>query len=133
MLYNGPMRHSEQANAMRETLQYLVTSDIPGEHKRVLIGAVTQALRLQETEDRRVETMQGPGADWQLHETKMLEEFLQGKVARGWQHADEVLMRLARQLHRTPADVRLKAIELGFGIGVDYRIAKQNAVATEEE
>ncbi len=126
------MAYTEQADAMRETLQYLVTSDIPGEHKRVLIGAVTQALRQQETDDRRTETLQSPGVEWQAHEIKMLEEFLQGKVARGWQHADEVLMRLARQLHRAPTDVRLKATELGFGIGVDYRIAKQHTIATEE-
>jgi hypothetical protein len=123
------MGHSVQVDALRETLQYLVSSDIPGEHKRVLIGAVTDSLRQQEKEDRRIETTQHDVADWQPDEIKALQDFLQGKVAHGWQHADELLMRVSRQLHRGIEDVRRKATELGFASAIDYRVARQQTLS----
>ena len=85
---------------------------------------LTQALRDQEGARIRRLTMERADGPWQQHETAQLESFLQGKVAKSWQHADELVMRVATQLNRHPADVKAKATELGFGVGVDYRLAK---------
>lgn len=118
------MLDNPEAAALRETLQFLVASDMPAQHKRVLMELVTQALRSGEAEVRRMDAVQKLGEQWLPQETQAVANFLQGKVARSWQHADEVLMRLAGELHREPGEVRKKATELGFGIGVDYRLAK---------
>src|SRR6185369_5317508 len=118
------MLDSPEGAALRETLQFLVVSDMPAQHKRILMELVTQALRSGDAEARRIEAVQSIGEQWQPHETQAVEAFLQGKVARSWQHADEVLMRLSGELHRQPGEVRRKATELGFGMGVDYRLAK---------
>jgi hypothetical protein len=114
---------------MRELLQYLLTSDTPAQHKRILIELVVQAMRDDETAVRRDSSQQDTVADWQPHEAKAIELFLQGRIARNWQHADEILMRLAAQLHRKPAQVRSKATELGFGAGVDYRLSLEHVAA----
>lgn len=123
------MLDNPEAAALRETLQFLVTSDMSAQHKRILMELVTQALRSGEAEVRRVDAEQKLGEQWQPHETQAVATFLQGKVATSWQHADELLMRLAGELHREPEEVRRKATELGFGIGVDYRLAKAHAAA----
>lgn len=125
------MLDNPEAAALRETLQFLVASDMPAQHKRILMELVTQALRSGEAEVRRIDAVQKRGEQWQPHETQVVESFLQGKVARSWQHADEVLMRLAGELHREPGEVRRKATELGFGIGVDYRLAKARAMPAD--
>jgi hypothetical protein len=117
--------HEQHSSAALEsTLQFLFASDIPSQHKRVLIEVMTQALRDQEGARIRRLTMERADGPWQQHETAQLESFLQGKIAKGWQHADELVMRVATQLNRHPADVKAKATELGFGVGVDYRLAK---------
>jgi len=122
------MVSSHEPEALRATLQFLIASDIPSEHKTVLMEALTQALR-SHIPRQSVETAAGP---WQLHETTLLQSFLAGKSANSWQHADEMLMRLASDLHRQPGDVRAKATELGLGVGVDYRLARASARAREE-
>lgn len=111
-------------------MQFLIASDIPSEHKAVMIDALTEALR---TSLQPPVVVAGTGTGpWQAHETAQLEAFLEGKLANSWQHADELLMRVAAQLHRDPGDVRAKATELGFGVGVDYRLAKAWAAAHAE-
>lgn len=127
------MPHAFEPDAMRDTLQYLIASDIPAEHKRILIEALAQALRNGENEGRRLEAIQNAGSIWQPQETEAIAEFLRDKIARNWQHADELLMQLSGQLHRHPDDVRAKATELGFGIGVDYKLAKARVMPADEE
>jgi hypothetical protein len=122
------MVSSHEPEALRATLQFLIASDIPSEHKTVLMEALTQALR-NHIPRQSVEPAAGP---WQLHETTLLQAFLAGKSANSWQHADEMLMRLASDLHRQPGDVRAKATELGLGVGVDYRLARASARSREE-
>jgi len=119
------MASSHDPSAIRSTLQYLIASDIPSEHKAVLMQALTAALRSQVQRESPVAAA-GP---WQMHETDQLQTFLEGKSANSWQHADELLMRVAAQLHRTPVDVRAKALELGLGVGVDYRLSKASSLA----
>jgi hypothetical protein len=114
--------------AIRDTLQFVVASDIPAQHKRILLDAITQALRAAEAVEHRVGTQQKISENWDTDEAQAVETFLRGKVAISWQHADEVLMRLAGELHRTPADVRTKATELGLGAAVDYALAKAGRV-----
>jgi hypothetical protein len=63
--------------------------------------------------------------EWHDHEIVQLKSFLQDRTARSWQNADENVMHVAAQLHRAAQSVRSKAMELGFGIAVDYRLAKQ--------
>lgn len=118
------MRDShEKTNLLRETLQFVVGSDMPSQHKKVIIEALVQALRtVDETEQRPVAA--NDSEQWQPHESQLVGDFLQGKVAANWQHADELLISLANQLHRSPNDVKQKATDLGFGVGVDYRQAR---------
>lgn len=125
------MLDTQKVAAMRETLQFLVASDIPAQHKKILIDAVMQALRSEEAAGR-LGAMQNVSEPWQPHETQIVEDFLQGKVASSWQNADELLMRLAGELHRRPDDVRRKATELGVGVGVDYRQAKARVVPKDD-
>jgi hypothetical protein len=117
---NGSMRDLRAPETIRATLQFLIASNIPSEHKAVLMEALTDALRNSLLEN----VTEGGTGPWQAHETDQLQTFLEGKLANSWQHADELLTRVAAQLHRNPVDVRAKATELGFGVGVDYRLAK---------
>ena len=105
---------------------------MPSEHKAVLIEVLTQRLRDQEAAYLRGQAAEQAGEEWQPHEVTQLQTFLQGKIAKGWQHADESLMFLAAQLHRDPRSVRTKAMELGLGAGVDFRVAKVVKRAQEE-
>jgi hypothetical protein len=109
---------------LRAALQFLMTSEIPSEHKRVLIETVTQALREHEAATTRDQVAAQASTQWQPHETAQLREHLNGRVANSWQQADEVAMDLAAQLHRHRDDIRAKAVELGFGAAVDFRLAK---------
>ena len=113
-------------------LNVLAASALPSEHKAVLIEAVTQVLRDQEVA-RTKASLENPsvGEPWQENGTEQLQSFLQGKVARSWQHADELVMRLAAVLHRDPREVRTKAMESGFGAVVDYNQAKELARAVQ--
>ncbi len=118
------MASRQESGVVREALQYVLSSEIPARHKAVLIQTLTQAMRDQETAFLSQQAAEQVGPSWQADETHQLQSVLQGKVARSWQHADELLMRLAAQLHRDPRAVRAKATELGFGAGVDYALAK---------
>lgn len=109
---------------LRATLQFLMTSDIPSEHKSVLIEMLTQVLREHDTTAIRGRVAAQVGGEWQADETAQLHEYLQGRVANSWQQADEVAMHLSAQLHRHPLEIRAKAVELGFGVAVDFRLAK---------
>lgn len=124
MVYKGCMSPPKPTDAMRGALHFLMHSDIPAQHKRVLIEVVAQAMRDADTAARE-SALEPPDAEWQPHEATALQAFLEGKNARSWQHADETLMRLATELHRRPHSVRLKATELGLGAGVDYGLAQQ--------
>ncbi len=84
---------------------------MPAEHKATLIEVLTQTLR---------------------DEVLQLKAFLHGRAARSWQHADECVMHLAAQLHRDPASIRDKATELGLGVAVDYRFARQFNLGRED-
>jgi hypothetical protein len=112
------------ASALHSTLRYLLESDIPSQHRRILIEVVTQVLREQETARIRQLAIERVDVPWHEHEIAVLQSFLHGRIAKGWQHADELVMHLARQLNRPASDVRMKATELGFGAAVDYRVAK---------
>jgi hypothetical protein len=118
----------ETSETIRETLQFLVASDIPSKHKRVLIDALVQALR--SAEDQVLAKVNRPPApEWQADEEQIMSDYLQGKKAKSWQHADEHVMHLATRLHRSPAEVREKAAAMGAGLAVDYRLAKAHAAA----
>lgn len=119
---------------LHDTLQYVLTSDIPAQHKSVLIAALTQAMREQVNADERKESSDRKMSEpWQEAEVAQLQAFLDSKVARSWQHADELAMHLATHLHRSVDDVRAKAMELGYGMSVDYRRAHSAALAKLEE
>lgn len=120
---NDRMQPAGNIEAMRETLNFVIISAIPAQHKRILIDAVVEAMRKQESE-RHLAATRCDYEPWLPHEIESAKVFLTGRVARSWQHADEIVMRLADQLHRNAADVRTKSIELGFGVSVDFRQAK---------
>ena len=124
--------HDAQSR-LRAALQFLMQSEIPSEHKVVLVDAVVQALREHDAAITRSELAAAQAsAEWQPHETEQLREYLSGKVASGWQHADEVAVHLATQLHRQRDDIRAKAVELGFGVAIDYRLARAQAQSQRE-
>ena len=107
---------------LRGALALLPDMNIPAQYKRVIIEAVETAVRVAEAGDAPV--LQPGAGEWQPHEVQLVEEFLKGKIAANWQHADERLMHLAGVLHRSREDIKNKASELGLGVGVDYRQAK---------
>ena len=110
--------------ALRETLQFVISGDMPAQHKRVLLDAVTQALRAAEHAGDLDRAQQEQSEEWRPQEAQLVEAALRGKVAKSWQHADEALMQVAGQLRRAPDDVRRKATELGCGAAVDYALAR---------
>jgi hypothetical protein len=116
---------------MRAALQFVLSTEIPSEHKAVLIEVLTDAMRQHDARIVQRDAALDSVEPWQVAETAQVESFLRGKIARSWQHADELLMNLAAQLHRNPNYVRSKATELGFGEGVDYRLAKIRAGQVE--
>lgn len=127
------MPSSQTAEKLRAALRFLMTSDMASEHKGVLIDVVTQALRDLETSDIQERAAEQANEQWQPSETEQLRNLLQGKVATSWQHADELTMRVAAQLHRPLQQIRAKATELGFAEAVDYRVAKRRALTNPEE
>lgn len=118
------MRDTRRSAALQAALQFVITSDLPSEHKAILIDVLTQTLRDDETAELKRNLVAQAGAEWQEHEIAHVKSFLQGRLARSWQHADEGVMQLAAQLHRHPQSVRDKATQLGFGAAVDYRFAR---------
>jgi hypothetical protein len=118
----------EKIAVLRETLEYLPQGNIPAEYKRVLIETMEAAL--ESALQKAQAGMNRPAAkadsyEWRPEEVLIVETFLKGKVAANWQHADEQLMHLAGLLHRPIEEIKNKASELGLGVGVDYRQAKQ--------
>ena len=109
---------------MHAALQFVLDSEIPSQHKAVLIYTLTKALRDQEADRSREQASGEAGEHWQEAELAELRTYLQSKIARSWQHADESTMHLAARLHRQPHVIRAKATELGLGVAVDFRLAK---------
>lgn len=116
----------ESSDALRDTLQFVASSSIESKHKRVLMDVLLRALRNIE-EEKRAEAIRSMVPEWQPNEEQAVSEYLRDKIAKSWQHADELTMHLATQLHRAPTDVREKAIAMGAGAAVDYRLAKARA------
>jgi hypothetical protein len=94
-------------------------------HEETLIEVLTHTMHNDGTPDLRRREFVQAGAKWQEHEITHLRLFLQHRLARSWQHADECLMQVAAQLQRDPRSVRDKATQLGLGASVDYRRAKE--------
>lgn len=120
------------SDSLREALQFLIRSDMPAEPKRMLIEVVMESLVAKEAAITVRDATRKTYAEWQQAEIDIAAAFLRGKVAKSWQNADEMVMHLVRELHREPADVRVKAIELGFGIGVDFRLAKLDSAKLKD-
>lgn len=111
-------------DALREALQFLIRSDMPADPKRMLIEVVMESLAHREAAVAVRDTGKKTHAVWQPTEIDLATALLQGRVAKSWQDADEVVTRLVRELHRDAEEVRAKAVELGFAVAVDYRLAK---------
>jgi hypothetical protein len=126
------MQDSRRLAALHAALRFVITNDTGAEHKPILIDLLTQALRDDETAELRRNEVAKAGDEWQEHEVAQLTAFLQGRLARSWQHADESVMQLAAQLHRNPGAVRDKATKLGLGAAVDFRFAKALKQASGE-
>jgi hypothetical protein len=127
------VRDIRRSAALQAALQFVsTTSDIPSDHKVILIEVLTQAMRDDETAELSRRAVAQAGAEWQEHEITHLKSFLHGRLAKSWQHADEGVMHLAAQLHRDPRSVRDKATQLGLGAAVDYRFAKAMRQASGE-
>lgn len=118
------MQESRRSAALHAALRFVIASDGGAEHKPILIDVLTQALRDDETAELRRQAVAQASGEWQEHEIVQLTTYLQDRLARSWQHADESVMHLAAQLHRNPQSVRDKAKQLGLGGSVDYRFAK---------
>jgi hypothetical protein len=111
--------------ALTSALQFTKSSDMPSEHKAVLIDLLTTALRDRDMQDiQNAALAKSVVAPWRDTDTAALQTFLTGKVASSWQNADEFLVQLASLLGRDLQSVRAKATELGFGAGVDFRLAR---------
>jgi hypothetical protein len=118
------VRDVDRSAALRAALQFVIASDMPSAHKATLIEVLTQTMRDDETAELKRREIAQAGHEWQEHEITHLKVFLQHRLAKSWQHADECLMQIAAQLHRDPRTVREKATQLGLGASVDYRFAK---------
>ena len=126
------MRHSQRPAALHAALRFVITSEMPAEHKATLIEVLTQTLRNDEAAELHREAAAQAQGEWREDEVIQLQAFLHGRTARSWQHADECVMHLAAQLHRDPASIRDKATKLGLGVAVDYRFARQFNLGREE-
>lgn len=125
MSQGEPMKNSQRPAALHAALRFVITTDFPAEHKATLIEVLTNTLRSDEAAELHREAAAQAQGEWREDEIIQLRAFLHGRTARSWQHADECVMHLAAQLHRDPASVRNKATELGMGVAVDYRFARQ--------
>ena len=126
------MQDSLRPTALHAALRFVITSEIPAEHKAVLIEVLTQTLRDDATAELRRQTAEKMHREWQEPEIVQLKSFLQDRTANSWQHADEGVMQLAAQLRRDPRAIREKAVELGFSASVDYRFAKMRKMREQE-
>src|SRR5690606_22876231 len=119
------MQDAREPAALRAALQYVLSNDIPSEHKAVLIEALTGSLGAEDSARAAGEVAEQRSPEWTPAEVQNLQSRLAGKVAKSWQDADEQLMQLAGELRRSTDDVRNKALEMGAGVGIDYRLAKE--------
>lgn len=117
------MRSEHPLTALREALHCLMRSDLPSRHKAVLIDAVVHTLSDRESAERAADS-QPKSQVWQERDNEELRAVLEGRTARSWQEADELLTRSARKLGRPPDEVRRQAALLGLGAAVDYRQAR---------
>jgi hypothetical protein len=117
------MNAAEELAAKRAALQFVHSSDIPPQHKGILLRVLTQSLR----EDHFAVANPTQQRPWLEAELLTFERTMRNKSASSWQHADELVMYVCGQLHRSPEEVRAKAIELGFAAAVDYRFVKAHA------
>jgi hypothetical protein len=127
------MRGSQPPAVLNATLQFVLAADIPAQHRAVLVEMLTRALREEEAGSSMGHGELPPGWEWQPHEIMLMQTSLDGKVAKSWQHADELVMLLAAQLRRDLRSVRAKATELGLSAAVDYRVAKALAQDADEQ
>jgi hypothetical protein len=126
------LHDSQRPDALSAALRFVIATDMPSQYKATLIEVLTQAMRDERaTELHRQAVAQAQG-EWHEHEILQLKSFLQDRTPRSWQHADEYVMHLASQLHRTPQSIRSKAAELGLGPAVDYRLAKASEQSGDE-
>lgn len=128
------MKHPHGTAPLHAALRFVITNEMPAEHKATLIQVLTQAIRDEEAAElnRQAVAVAQAQAEWQEHEIVQLKASLQGQTARSWQDADQCVMHLAAQLHRDPASVRHKATELGLGTAVDYQFVKRFKLARDE-
>jgi hypothetical protein len=122
----------DRAEALHAALRFVIASDILAQHKATLIEVLTQTLRDDAAAELRREAADRTQGEWQEHEIVQLKSFLQERIARSWQQADECVMQLAAQLRRDPRLIRQKAVELGLSAAVDYRFAKALEQAPDE-
>ena len=120
------MQSQHPLTALREALQCLMRSDLPSRHKAVLIDAVVHTLIDRESAESAAKA-EPKSRVWQERENEELRAVLEGRTARSWQEADELLTRSARKLGRPPDEVRQQAALLGLGAAVDYRQARATA------
>jgi hypothetical protein len=114
------MHNSDNEGAMQATLRFLLASDMPAEHKRLLIELVTDALRRRDAKEAHEHALQRDMKPWDEDEVAQIAAYLDGKTARSWQHADEMVVALASLLHRDARDVREKAADIGFHAAVAF-------------
>jgi hypothetical protein len=96
-----PVQDSRRSVALQAALQFVsTTSDIPSDHKVILIDVLAQALREDNSAELSRRAVAQAGAEWQEHEITHLKSFMGGRLAKSWQHADEGVMQLAAQLRR---------------------------------
>ena len=121
----GAVSDLHRPGALSAALQFVIASNMLSEHKATLIEVLTQAMRDEDAAALRRQAVARAEGEWHDHEIVQLKSFLHDRTARSWQNADENVMHVAAQLHRAAQSVRSKAMELGFGVAVDYRLAKQ--------
>lgn len=126
------MKHPNRLAALHAALRFVITSEMPSEHKATLIEVLTQAIRDDEAAELHRQAAARSRGEWQEHEIVELKSFLHGQTAGSWQQADECVMQLATRLHRDPASVRHKATELGLGPAVDYRFVRKFKLSCDE-
>ena len=120
------MHNSDNEDAMQAALRFLLVSDMPADHKRLLIELVTDALRRRDAKQARDQALERDVKPWTEDEVAQMTAFFEGKSARSWQHADEMVIALALQLHRDARDVREKAADIGFGAAVGFKRPSRN-------
>jgi hypothetical protein len=106
--------------AKRAALQFVYTSNMPSEHKVVLLEVLRESLE----NDRTAAAIAPVERAWIEAEEAEMRALLANRPARGWQDADELAMALAVRLRRSPDEIRRKAVAMGLGVSVDYALAR---------